>query len=139
MARPVKYTDEIALQIVEALEAGNSIANACSLAGIVESTYHLWVERGDDGEEPFSEFSELTRRARARGQQKRVKAITTAEDDDWRAAAWFLERSDPANWGRRDAVDVTSKGKQIQTQVRVYDIPNNGRDDEPSDTGTEAG
>lgn len=36
------------------------------------------------------------------------------EPADWRAAAWYLERRDAANWGKSDRLDVTSKGEQIK-------------------------
>ena len=141
MARPTSYTDEIALRLAEVLEQGASIADACALAGIAESTYHEWVRRGETGEAPFSEFPELTRAARARGRLKHVRAIAAAADrpdgkGDWRASAFFLERSDPANWGRRDhhTTELSGPGGG---PVAIY-LPGNGRDapdDDPPPAG----
>ena len=110
MPRPSELTDDIALAIADSLEDGCSIADAAALAGIAESTYHNWIKRGEAGEPRFAEFLELTRAARARGRQKHVKAIAAAAVDDWRAAAFFLERSDPANWGRKDKLNAEHTG-----------------------------
>jgi hypothetical protein len=102
VARPIELTDDLSVEIARHLIDGSSIADACALVCIGERTYHDWVARGDAGEEPFLQFSQLTRAARAEGRQHHVKAIRSAVAGDWKAAAWFLERSDPANWGRQD-------------------------------------
>src|SRR5690348_5560790 len=104
MPRPLELTDDVALAVAASLEDGCSIADACALAGIGESTYHGWIKRAAAGESPFVEFAELTRAARAKGRLVHVQAIRAAAADDWRASAFFLERSDPANWGRKDKV-----------------------------------
>jgi hypothetical protein len=102
VARPTDLTEALSIEVARHLIDGCSIADACALTGIGESTYHQWVARGAAGESPFAEFAELTRAARAEGRQHHVRAIRSATADDWKAAAWFLERSDPANWGRQD-------------------------------------
>ena len=71
MGRPTDLTDELSIEIARHLIAGCSIADACALAGIGERTYHDWVARGDAGEEPWSQFSQLTRAARRGAQAPR--------------------------------------------------------------------
>jgi hypothetical protein len=59
-------------------------------------------------EEVFRSFREAATRARA---QARVHAVTVLQrhmKDDWRAAAFFLERQDRVNWGKQ--VDLTHRG-----------------------------
>lgn len=120
MARRTVLTDTLAYEVAANLEEGCSIADACALAGIAESTYHDWVRRGDAGEAPFSEFSELTRAARAKGRREHIQAIKKAASDDWRAAAFFLERSDPANWGPKHKVQSEHTG-DIAIRVEYAD------------------
>lgn len=76
MARPTLYNEDLCLRLCQALEEGQSIADACALCGIGETTYHQWVKKGDDDEPPFVEFAELTRQARARGRAVHVRAIS---------------------------------------------------------------
>lgn len=111
MPRPTELTDELALEIAKHLIRGSSIADACALAGIAESTYHAWVKRGEAGESPFAEFSELTRAARAEARTRLVRVVRrAATEGDWKAAAWFLERSDRSNWGRTVDAKVEHSG-----------------------------
>lgn len=111
MARPTDCTDDVTIEIAGALELGLSIADACALGGIAESTYHDWVDRGKAGESPFAEFSELTREARANGRRYHARIIRQAAPDDWRAASFFLERSDPDQWGRSEKVKAEASGE----------------------------
>lgn len=127
MGRKSIYNDDLALEILLHLEGGLSIADSCAIVGIDETTYHDWVKKGDEQPEQYPallEFSQLTRMARARGRKTHVDKIVRA--DDWRAAAFFLERSDPKNWGPKHEVktDITSKGESVQT---VIYLPDNGR------------
>jgi hypothetical protein len=63
------------------------------------------------------------------------RTVHTSRENDWRAAAWRLERRDPRKWGRRDYSELSGpNGQPIKTQtseaepkIIVY-IPENGRD-----------
>jgi hypothetical protein len=57
-------------------------------------------------ERAYLDFAVHVERARAEAEVALVALITRASREDWRAAAWLLERSKPQRWGRRDNVTL---------------------------------
>jgi hypothetical protein len=103
MGRRCDLTKTLQAKIAKHLRAGNSVKDTCDFVGIGETAFYEWIKRGDRGDTRFVSFAKVTRRARADGRGKCVNTIkTAAREGDWKAAAWFLERSDPVNWGRQD-------------------------------------
>jgi hypothetical protein len=120
MARPTKLTGEVQERIVEALRAGNYQEIAANYAGVSDATFHNWMARGreeqrrilegeklDPKESIFLEFFVVVEKARSEAEVRNVMQIQHASRDHWQAAAWFLERSFPKRWGRKDRHEVT--------------------------------
>lgn len=108
MARPSDLTPDLQEKIINVLSSGVPIRDACSFVGISEGTYYKWTQRGAKarkGDEKYIEFLHAATRARVQGRVGAVavirKSIQGGNSDD---ARWFLERSDPANWGRKDVL-----------------------------------
>ena len=65
----------------------------------------------------FAEFAEALTRARACAERREVELIVKHAETDWRAAAWMLERRNPARYGRNPTqhVDLTVReGAPVQ-------------------------
>jgi transposase-like protein len=110
MPRPTKLTDDVQKRVLDALRSGNYMETAARYAGIDESTLHRWIARGkeDDAEEPYREFCKSVERARAEAEVRNLHLIqSAAQGGTWQAAAWFLERSFPGRWGRREKVEMS--------------------------------
>lgn len=117
-------TPELTEQICQILRAGNYICAACDYVGITEASFHGWAKRGRDelarlenpkakpneSERIFVEFFEATTRARAQAEIQSVARIRKAAEEDWRADAWYLERSHQQRWGRTK-LDVEHSGE----------------------------
>lgn len=118
MGRPTKLTETVRDKICDAVEKGATFETSCEAIGIAASTGWEWLARGTgrDPDRPstpeFAEFAEALTRARARAEQREVELILRAAEDDWRAAAWMLERRNPARYGRNPTqrLDVTLRG-----------------------------
>lgn len=100
--------------VVMVLEAGTSIKTAAEALGLHESTVHDWMARAEEhrgqdnppaSEMPYIEFSEAVTRAREQVVHIALRGILEAGKTDWRAWAWFLERSRPDEYGRRTRFD----------------------------------
>lgn len=102
--RPSKMTDEVVAKIIEALRAGNYLETAARVAGITYETLNEWRKQ-------FPEFSEAVEKARAEAEARNVAVVQLAGRSQWQAAAWWLERSFPARFGRRDRMDVEHSGQ----------------------------
>lgn len=136
--RPSKATDEVFKKITDAVKAGVWIEQAAHLASIHPSTLYDWVSKGEraremeeitgkamsDADLRLAEFSESLKRARAEAEARNVSLIQkAAQDGTWQAAAWYLERSAPQRWGRRDRMEVTGKeGGSIEVSISSADL-----------------
>lgn len=155
--RPSRLNTRIATAIINALRAGNYIKTACEYAGIGNSTYQEWMNRGsveldrisakgldaeelvveaetvehiaEDGTatytsrsldqlfkicpEPFNEVEwpyvvlhQQVTRARAQAEVRAMAIIQQAAPENWQASAWFLERTAPEKFGRRERINL---------------------------------
>lgn len=97
MSRPRKKQVDpvIEAKLIEVLTSGATVRDSCAFVGITAETFYTWCAR-------YSDFSERIEKARATAKISSVAVIRKASQTNWQAAAWFLERSDPANWGRKD-------------------------------------
>jgi hypothetical protein len=119
--RPHWLTREAEQRTLDAIRAGATMEDAAAAAGVSRRTLHRWTARGqgDDAPAPFRQFAEAVEHARASARVSAIRTIRRAMDEgDWgtrlRAACFFLERTDPANWGRRTAHELTGRdGKAI--------------------------
>lgn len=134
MARPTKLDPERAARIVELVRAGCTVANAAEAGNIDEGTFYRWMQRGAEhrATPAFRRFREDVLRARAEAEAEavvqvrrgarggavverrtiehkdgRTETIEKLQPPDWKADAWFLERSRPKSWGRRTLVEVS--------------------------------
>ncbi len=120
MARRTKLTPDTKEDIVKALKAGNSRRDSALYAGIAESTFYGWMERGRAGEPLYMEFLEAVEKAEAQSVVRNVAIIQRAAEETWQAAAWWLERKRPDDWGRRQRMDIgTDKDQPMEVVVRI--------------------
>ena len=104
--------DELVERIARLLETGNYDEVAARAAGVSPRTLRDWLHRGlstQARDEPYRRLRARLEEARATGESAHVARIAkAAADGDWKASAWFLERSYPSRWGRpalRPALD----------------------------------
>jgi len=106
MPRKSKLTKELITQISELLVEGNCVNWVCDYVGIGEKTFYLWL---NEGEEALKEgksnlkvqFLQSIKESKAKAQLDHVKNLKIASHTDPKWSAWFLERSDPKNWGQK--------------------------------------
>ncbi len=95
MARPSKYTPATAKKITDAIRVGATFRLACMYAGISEDTFMAWRKR-------YPDFADAINQAEGAGAAAWLGMIEkAAQEGNWQAAAWKLERKYPREYGRR--------------------------------------
>ena len=94
MARSTKLTKEIQDRIIQAIQTGATYEICAQYAGIGASTLYLWMKQGREKKSKATiEFLENIKRAESRGAIANLGLIQkAAQDGDWKASAWILER-----------------------------------------------
>ena len=119
MARRTKLTERTKNDIVKALKAGNSRKDSAIFAGVAESTFYNWMDRGRVGEPLYA-----VEKAEAHSVVRNVAIIQRAAEETWQAAAWWLERKRPDDWGRRQRMDIgTSQEQPMKITVQIGGTP----------------
>jgi len=111
VSRTTILNETIQNAMVEAIEGGNYATTAAEAAGIGKSTHYEWMEKGEQGIEPYAEYAEAIKKAEAIAETNAVKVIQEASRDNWTAGAWYLERKFPDKWGRKDKLTQEISGK----------------------------
>jgi hypothetical protein len=106
-----KRTPEARKTIIDAIEQGTPYRHAAAMAGMSEDTLARWRE--DD-----AELAESIKAAEGRAVAGRLARIRTAEPTHWQAAAWWLERKYPAEFGRT-VQDVNVGGQKDGAPLRI--------------------
>jgi len=129
---PTKLTPEVQEVLVRAVISGMSFTTAAAAAGISSKAEIQWRDRGEraldraeqgepipEEDAPFVHYVQAIQRARADAVQARLTAINAASaDGHWQAAAWWLERMVPKDYGRKATVAVTGDdGGAVKVEV----------------------
>ena len=128
MGRKSKLTPDVSSRFCEAIQLGMTYKLACGYAGISEATFYRWVQEAEKpgGRKAQREFRDELKGAEAKGAALNLAVITrAAQDGDWKASAWILERRhgyrrdyapvvvEPIEEGARPAADAgTPKGRE---------------------------
>lgn len=138
--RPTALLEEVKEQtLLDYIRIGTPIRKAVTATGIAEKTFYNWMTRGmaererlslvpDAKENPteviFLQFLQRVEQARAEAITKKVAVIAKAGNDgDWRAAAWYLERQVPEDFGKTDRFEIGgTNGEAIKVQVEMGDL-----------------
>lgn len=102
-------------QLLDALRGGADVTTASQFAGLNYGTVYRWVERGQRENErieyghdprpeeaPFLDLWQAMRKARAEAVVRNVAQIQKAANQgEWKAAAWWLERTVPEFYARQ--------------------------------------
>lgn len=117
-----KWSPQTRAKILGSVREGVFLYNAAAIAGIGESTLRRWIAKGreelqaweewseavDDGEgsgepEPritaWGTFALAVAEAEGTAEATAIRRIVSAGLEDWRAAAWYLERKNARRYG----------------------------------------
>lgn len=104
MGRPTRLNDIIAQRIVNAVETGVSRTAQAAMGGVHRATLMDWLARGREGEAPYADFLDRVKEAEAKAEAQMVECVRIAGLDPkhWTAAAWWLERTRPNDYAKRE-------------------------------------
>ena len=146
-----KFTRQNRKLIYEAIHTGLPISKAIGLTGLDRSTYYRWMKKGKDYQYPVHmRFRNAVMRIQAKleieklniirdvaqGKYKikktRVKSsqngnieivrIVKTKAPDWKAAAWFLERRFPDEYGRKKQLNNAAIPEEKNPEKNVAQI-----------------
>ena len=111
-----KFDDTRLDVLYKALSQGMTVKSACALAGISQQTYYQWVATKP-------QFTEMIQKAESEMKERALKVINqAAQNGQWQAAAWLLERREPNEYGRQDRVrieDVRGTAEKLAEKIGV--------------------
>jgi hypothetical protein len=101
-------------RLCDVLAKGNTIKTAAAVCQVSERSVHSWISSNPS-------FAAAVFRARGIAKTKLIAVIREAALNDWRAAAWILERSWPDEYARTERVEqIGEKADEDKTSVKIF-------------------
>lgn len=134
--KPSTLNDPKVQLLLQALTAGNYVEVSCAYAGLSVAVVYQWLEKGrkekerianggtpDPNKATYVELLEAIESARAKAVVANVAIIQqAARSGTWQAAAWWLERTNPQQFGRRVQAEVTGKISIDDLERRMLEL-----------------
>ncbi len=109
----IPLTPEIVAAVVQAITGGNTRDVAAEYAGVSVGTLYKWLAKARKARKgQFLEFLKAIKKAEADAVVRNVAIIQKAAQKTWQAAAWWLERKYPEDWGNSKA-DIAMLKKAV--------------------------
>lgn len=104
--------------ICKGVAIGMTLTDACRAAGVDISTFYTWQKKALYNP-AYAFFNEAVEDARAQGERSLAARIYEASKQDWRAAAWMLERRNPDIWSNKQTPTVNINATNNNNTVNV--------------------
>lgn len=106
-----KLTPELAKEAISLVKGGASNADVIAYLGVAESTFYAWLREPQN--EAQAALAQGLKKAETERKLWHLQRIYKAADDgDWKASAWYLERRYPNEYARTQRIT----GEVITTQ-----------------------
>ena len=118
VGRPTFCTAEATELVAKLVSAGLSIVVACQALGIKK---HLWEDWNKLGKRDvaagvdsiFARWWDAMCEAKAASEANLVRMVQAGAPEDWKAAAWLLERRHAKRWGKREVEPPKDDGAEF--------------------------
>ena len=115
---------EVSDHLVKLLKSGVPVINACDAVGINPTTYYDWMNKGEKATKGrYREFYLDVKKAKAEAVTRNVAIVQKAAATTWQAAAWWLERTHPKEFGKKD-VEINMSRRDSRVQINLEKIAN---------------
>jgi len=122
VGRPSKLTPETVGKLLAAIRVGNALKTAAAYAGIGETTFHTWMQKGAAARSgQFREFREQVLEAQVEGEVALVGIIRAAAPTNWTAARFILQQRWPERWRRREGAEAEEKAIEERDRRKMTD------------------
>jgi hypothetical protein len=105
--RPLAITKEKEDILINLLSDGMSQAKACLYVGVSEDTIIEHKKR-------FPDFPERIEKAKMETHKLAHKSIKVGMTKDWKAGAWWLERTEPERFREKKEIEFSEKPSLVQ-------------------------
>lgn len=112
--RPFAITKEKEEILVALLSDGMSQTKACKYVGVSEETIIQHKKR-------FPEFPERIEKAMLETHKLAHKSIKVGMTKDWKAGAWWLERTEPERFREKKEIEFSEKPSLVQDMFEDED------------------
>ena len=141
MNTQAQINKEAVEKILEYLPRVMYLETAAALAGVSHRTLQEWLRRGKEvrqrarrtgepipqADEMYANLAAAIKAVAAHAEMTALSQVAGAVGDDWRAAAWVLERRYPSRWSR-DRSEVLALQKRVRELEEAYGVlPPGGR------------
>ena len=110
-----KLTETLIENLAASIRSGCYVETAVAMAGISKQAFYRWLKQaeGDESTELTKKLSDAVKKAMAEAEIRDLSVIdVAAQQGQWQAAAWRLERKHPERWGRQGHLRVEHSGPQ---------------------------
>lgn len=115
---PKKLNEELIDQICQYILGGSYVETASAACGVSKETFYQWLKKGKQDINALNyltleaKLSQRVLEALGKADVRDVMRIDKAAEQDWRAAAWRLERRNAKHWGPKAAIKVEDGDKE---------------------------